>query len=196
MSWRRGCLLAHETELFSFHVLSDRQSASAAVEPTPIPTSCLFSIAAFRLAVKDMIGISQHTFGKMKGGAHKQATLIQNETIVCPLCFSCAILPKCYFLFLMLSDVFWRRQLWTSLRQRRQLPLCSHGNPLGGNNFAFIKFKVGLDCCWGGVGLNKETMSGSIYSARSVKRNFDTAHANRRGSVVSSSMQDNQQRGI
>lgn len=60
-----------------------------------IPTSWLFSIAAFRSAVQDMIGISRDTFGKMKGGARKQATLIQNEAIVCRSWFSCAILPKC-----------------------------------------------------------------------------------------------------
>lgn len=60
-----------------------------------IPTSWLFSIAAFRSAVKDMIGISRDTFGKMKGGARKQATLIQNEAIVCRSWFSCAILLKC-----------------------------------------------------------------------------------------------------
>lgn len=60
-----------------------------------IPTSWLFSIAVFRSAVKDMIGISRDTFGKMKGGARKQATLIQNEAIVWRSWFSCAILPKC-----------------------------------------------------------------------------------------------------
>lgn len=63
-----------------------------------------------------------------------------------------------------LSDVFWRRQLWTSLRRRRQLPLCSHGNPLGGNNFAFIKFKVGLYCR--GRSLQQDRWKRNFHTAR------------------------------
>lgn len=145
-------------------------SVSPAVPaPALIPAPWLFSIAALRSAVKDMIGISADTFGKMKGGPRKQATLIQNEAIVWRWWFCRAILPKCVSpsFFYALSDVFWRRQLWTSLRRRRQLPLCSHGNPLGGNNFAFIKFKVGL-YCWG-RSLQQDGRKRNFHTARCLQ---------------------------
>lgn len=121
----------------------------------PHPNLLIILNRRFHSAVKDMIGISQGALRRWKKLCAQQTTLIHNKAII--YCNSLAPHYRCVFFsfflsFFTLSDVFLKKTIINSLRWRRQLQPCSHGNLLGGNNFAFIKFKVGFDCHWGKIG--------------------------------------------
>lgn len=93
----------------------------------------------------------------MKEIAHKQITFIHNDlVIICCIVSNSlySIITIQFFSSYTVNAVrcLLKETIISCLRWKRQLPHCSHGDQLGGNNFAFIKFKVGFFYHWGKVG--------------------------------------------
>ena len=134
---------------------SDYVSASTAA---PHFNLLIFLHQCFHLKVKDMIEKCHANliFQKTKESTHKQIICIHNYLVIicCIVCTSLYYIVIIVFFSPTVNAVrhLLKKTIISCLRWRRQLPRCSHGNQFGGNNFAFIKFKVEFFCHWGKVG--------------------------------------------
>lgn len=136
------------------------------------PHSDLLVVLNRHFHSKDVIEIFEQIsfFKKMKESTHKQTTFIHNSLSGIAIPYKILLYSVVFSFSVYAIRCLLKKKIINALRWKRQLQLCPHGNQLGGNNFAFIKFKVGFDYHSGKIELQQSSdILLNLFNVISVK---------------------------